>query len=45
MAFDKRMLKGRFGAKRNEVPGEWRLLRSDKLHNLFSSKYINRKIK
>jgi hypothetical protein len=43
--FEKRVLRGIFGPKRDEVTGERRKLRSGELHNLFSSLYITRQIK
>jgi hypothetical protein len=34
-----------FGAKRDEVTGEWRKLQNEELHNLYSSQNIIRQIK
>jgi hypothetical protein len=34
-----------FGPKRDEVTGEWRILRNEELHNLYSSPDIIRKVK
>jgi hypothetical protein len=33
--FENRVLKGIFGPKRDEVTGEWRKLRNEKLHDLY----------
>jgi hypothetical protein len=43
--FEKRMLRGIFGPKRNEVIGEWRKLNNKELHDLYSSPSIIRIIK
>jgi hypothetical protein len=42
--FEKRVLRGIFGHKRDEVTGEWRKMHNGELHNLFSSD-INRQNK
>jgi hypothetical protein len=34
--FEKRVLGGTFGPKRDEITGEWRKIHSGKLHNLYS---------
>jgi hypothetical protein len=34
--FENRMLRKIFGPKRDEVTGDWRKLRDDELHNLYS---------
>jgi hypothetical protein len=34
--FEKRMLRRIFGAKRDEVTGEWRKLHNEELHDLYS---------
>jgi hypothetical protein len=39
------MLRRIFGSKRDEVPGDWRKLHNEKLHNLYSSSSIIRLIK
>jgi hypothetical protein len=39
-AFEKRLLKRKFGPKMDEVTGVWRKLNSKELHNLYSSKDI-----
>jgi hypothetical protein len=39
-----RGLKGMFGAKRDEVTGDWRKLHNEKLHNLYPSPSIIRMI-
>ena len=38
--FENRVLRGIFGAKRDEVTGEWRKLHNEELHNLYSSPNI-----
>jgi hypothetical protein len=38
-------LRGIFGAKRDEVTGEWRKLHSEELNDLYCSPYIFRVIK
>jgi hypothetical protein len=43
--FENRVLRRIFGAKRDEVTGEWRKLHSGELHNLYSSPDIIRQIK
>jgi hypothetical protein len=43
--FEKRVLRGKFGLKRDEMVGGWRKLHSDELNNLCSSPYIIRMIK
>ncbi|KAJ4447933.1 hypothetical protein ANN_09942 [Periplaneta americana] len=43
--FENKVLRKIFGAKRNEVTGEWRKLHNAELHALYSSPDISRKIK
>jgi hypothetical protein len=43
--FEKRVLRRKFGPKRNEVTGGWRKLDDEGLHNLYSSASIIRIIK
>jgi hypothetical protein len=43
--FKNRVLKRLFGSKRNEVIGQWRKLRNEELHDLYSSLSIIRIIK
>jgi hypothetical protein len=43
--FEKRVLRGIFGPKRDEVTGEWRKLHSGELRSLYSSPDIIRQIK
>jgi hypothetical protein len=43
--FENRVLRGKFGPKRDEVTGEWRKLHNGKLHNLYSSPDIIRQVK
>ncbi|KAJ4444520.1 hypothetical protein ANN_06314 [Periplaneta americana] len=43
--FEKKVLRKIFGAKRDEVTGEWRKLRNTELHALYSSPDIIRNIK
>jgi hypothetical protein len=43
--FENRVLRRIFGPKSDEVTGEWRKLQNEKLHNLYSSRDIIRKIK
>jgi hypothetical protein len=43
--FENSVLRRIFGPKRDEVPGEWRQLHSEELHNLCSSPDIIRQIK
>jgi hypothetical protein len=43
--FENRVLRRIFGAKRDEVTGEWRKLHSEELHNLYSSPDIIRQVK
>jgi hypothetical protein len=40
--FEKRMLRGIFGPKREEVAGGWRRLHNEELHNLYASPNIIR---
>jgi hypothetical protein len=40
--FQKRVLRGVFGPKRDEVPGKWRKLHNEELRNLYSSPNIDR---
>jgi hypothetical protein len=42
---ENRVLRGIFGAKRDEVIGGWRKLRNEELHNVYSSPSIIRMIK
>jgi hypothetical protein len=41
-AFEYSVLRRIFGPKTDEVTGEWRMLHSEKLHNLYSSPNIIR---
>jgi hypothetical protein len=43
--FENRVLRRIFGPKRAEVTGEWRKLRDEELHDLYSSPSIIRMIK
>jgi hypothetical protein len=43
--FENRVLRRIFGPKRDEVTGDWRNLRNEELHNLYSSAYIIRMLK
>jgi hypothetical protein len=43
--FQNRVLRGKFGPKRDEVTGDWRKLHSGDLHNLYSSPDIIRQNK
>jgi hypothetical protein len=43
--FENRVLRRIFGAKRDEVSGDWRKLHNEELHNLYSSHSIIRIIK
>jgi hypothetical protein len=43
--FENRVLRRRFGPKRDEVTGEWRKLHKGELHNLYSTPDIIRQIK
>jgi hypothetical protein len=43
--FEKRVLKGIFGLKRDEVTGEWRRLHKDELYDLYSSPNTSRVVK
>jgi hypothetical protein len=43
--FENRVLRRIFGAKRDEVTGEWRRLHNEELHNLYSSPDIIRQVK
>jgi hypothetical protein len=45
MVFENRVLRRIFGKKRDEVTGDWRKLRNEKLHNLYSLPSIIRMIK
>jgi hypothetical protein len=38
--FENRVLRRIFGARRDEVTGEWRKLNNEELHNLYSSPSI-----
>jgi hypothetical protein len=38
---NKRVLRGVFGPKRDEVTGEWRKLHNEELHDLYCSPHIN----
>ena len=40
MLFENKVLRKVFGAKRDEVTGEWRKLHNAELHTLYSSPYI-----
>jgi hypothetical protein len=40
-----RVLRWKFGAKREEVVGDWRRLHNEELRNLYASPYIVRVIK
>jgi hypothetical protein len=42
---ENRVLRRIFGPKRDEVTGDWRKLRNEELHNLYSSPSIIRMIK
>jgi hypothetical protein len=42
--FENRVLRILFGPKRAEVPGGWRKLHNEELHNLYSSSSIIRMI-
>jgi hypothetical protein len=44
MVFENRILRRMFGPKRYKVTGEWRMLHSEELHNLYSSPNIIRQI-
>jgi hypothetical protein len=44
-AFEKRVLRGIFGPKRDEVRGGWKKLHNEELHNLYCSPSIIRMIK
>jgi len=43
--FENRVLRGTFGAKREEVGGDWRRLHNEELHNLSASPNIIRVMK
>jgi hypothetical protein len=43
--FENRVLRKTFGPKRDDVTGDWRKLRNEELHNLYSSQNIIRMIK
>jgi hypothetical protein len=43
--FQKRVLRRKFGPKRDEVTGKWRKLHNEQLHNLYSSPHVIRMIK
>ena len=43
--FENRVLRGVFGAKRDEVTGEWRKLHNEELNDLYFSPNIVRVIK
>jgi hypothetical protein len=43
--FENRVLRRKFGLKRNEVTGGWRKLHNEELHGLYSSPHIIRVIK
>jgi hypothetical protein len=43
--FEKTMLRGIFGPKRDEVTGGWRKLHNEKLHNVYSSPSIIKMVK
>jgi hypothetical protein len=43
--FENRVLKKIFGPKRDEGMGDWRKLRNEELHNLYSTPNIIRMIK
>jgi hypothetical protein len=45
MVFEKRLLRGIFGPKRDEVTGGWRKRHNEELHKLYSSPNIIRMIK
>jgi hypothetical protein len=43
--FENRVVRRIFGPRRDEVTGEWRMLNTEELHNLYSSPNIIRQIK
>ena len=42
--FENKVLRKSFGAKRNEITGEWRKLHNSALHSLYSSQNITSEI-
>ena len=43
--FENKVLRKKFGAKRDEITGEWRTLHNAELHSLYSSPNIIRNLK
>ena len=43
--FENKVVRKIFGAKRDEITGEWRQLHNDEIHALYSSPNIIRKLK
>ena len=43
--FENKVLRKIFGAKKDEIAGEWRKLHNAELHALYSSPNINRNLK
>ena len=43
--FENKVLRKKFGAKRDEITGEWRKLHNAELHALYSSPNITRNLK